>query len=244
MSGEEEVIKAVRQTRAFGIVRVALRQADFAGLDPGLDGRSPADVYDRMAELIVARVRLWMGPEELSIVAQDVLGEFFGSSMDEEGVDRWCRRSLLRWRSQPETERAHDVATIAHAGQVDRAGKPYIGHPARVAARQRSDVAISAAWLHDVVEDTAITLADLRQGGFDRRVVEAVDALSRREGEDYFDYVRRAGANPIARFVKIADLHDNMDLSRFDGRPEADLEAARERIARKYAPALAMLGAG
>lgn len=244
MSGEDDIIRAIRQTRAFGIARATLTQADFADLDPGIDGRSPADAYDGAAELTVARSRLWMGPDELSLVVADVLSELLGAEPAADELDRATRRALLRWRLQPEVERARDVATIAHAGQTDRAGAAYIGHPARVAARQRSSQATSAAWLHDVVEDTPVTLEDLRQGGFDRRVVDAVDALTHREGEDYFDYVRRAGDNPVARLVKIADLHDNMDLSRFDGRPEAELEAARRRIQRKYAPALEILGAG
>lgn len=240
--GEEDVIEAVRRTRLFGIVRTALREADYERLDPGLDGRSPADAYDRTAELVVARWRLWMGHRELGLLVADVLSDEFGLVPAQGELDRWSRRVLLRWRSQPEVARARDVAQLAHAGQLDRAGKPYIGHPQRVAASQRSDVAASAAWLHDVVEDTTVTLDDLRRGGFGHRVVDAVDALSRREGEDYLAYVRRAGANPIARLVKIADLHDNMDLSRFDGRPTAELEAARERVARKYEPALRLLG--
>lgn len=240
--GEEDVIEAVRKTRLFGIVRTGLREADFEHLDPGLDGRSPADAYDRAAELVVARSRLWMGHRELGLLVADVLSDEFDLVPAQSEIDRWSRRALLRWRSQPQAARARDVALVAHAGQLDRAGAPYIGHPARVAAQQRSDVATSAAWLHDVVEDTTVTLDDLRRGGFDRRVVDAVDALTHREGEDYLDYVRRAGANPIARLVKVADLHDNMDLSRFDGRPEADLAAARDRIARKYEPALRILG--
>lgn len=244
VSAEDDVIRAVRQTRAFGIARVALLRADFAGLDPGLDGRSPANAYDGAAELVVARARLWMGPGELAMVAADVLGEVLSCEPSSDELARACRQALLRWRSQPEVERARDVATIAHAGQLDRAGKPYIGHPERVAARQRSSAARTAAWLHDVVEDTPIALADLRAGGFERRVVDAVDALTHREGEDYLSYVRRAGANPIGRLVKIADLRDNMDLSRFEGCPAADVEAARRRIERKYAPALEMLGAG
>lgn len=241
MAGEADVLRAVRQTRAFGIVRAALIQADFAGRDPGIDGRSPTGAYDGDAELLVARCRLWMGASELEVLARDLCDERFGLVPDGDELARWCRRALLRWRSQPVSERARDVALLAHAGQLDKAGAPYIGHPERVASRQRSEAAVSAAWLHDVVEDTVVTLDDLRQGGFDRRVVDAVEALTRRDGEDYLDFVRRAARNPIARLVKIADIEDNMDLSRLSSSPEAQRERGRERVERKYLPALEIL---
>lgn len=241
MAGEDDVLRAVRQTRAFGIVRTALVQADFADLDPGIDGRSPVTAYDGDAALFVARCRLWMGPGELAVLMADLLDDHHGIGVPDDVLQRWCRRALLRWRSQPESERARDVALVAHAGQVDKAGAPYIGHPERVASRQRSDAAVCAAWLHDVVEDTVVSLDDLREGGFDRRVVDAVDALTRRAGETYLDFVRRAAANPVARLVKIADVEDNMDLARLAGADEEALQRARWRVEHKYLPALAIL---
>jgi len=71
-----------------------------------------------------------------------------------------------------------------------------------------------AAVLHDVVEDTAVTLEKLKQEGFDSEVIEAVDSVTIREGETYDDFIIRAGSHPIGYKIKMADLHDNLDLTR------------------------------
>ncbi|HEX8453968.1 MAG TPA: HD domain-containing protein [Longimicrobium sp.] len=111
-------------------------------------------------------------------------------------------------------ERAIAIAAEAHMGQVDKAGAPYILHPMRVMLRVETPVERIAAVLHDVVEDTAWTLEGLATEGFAPEVVAAVDALTRREGESYEAFVARAGADPVARVVKLADLAENMDLGR------------------------------
>ena len=111
-------------------------------------------------------------------------------------------------------EEAIRIAAEAHRGQRDRGGAPYILHPLRVMLRVQTDAERMAAVLHDVVEDSAWTLDDLRARGFADEVVAAVDALSRRQGEDYEAFVERAAAHPVARRVKIADLEDNLDLRR------------------------------
>jgi len=111
-------------------------------------------------------------------------------------------------------EEAIRIAVDAHRGQRDRGGAPYILHPLRVMLRVHTDAERMAAVLHDVVEDSAWTLDDLRARGFADEVVAAVDALSRREGEDYGAFVERAAAHPVARRVKLADLEDNLDLRR------------------------------
>jgi len=117
-------------------------------------------------------------------------------------------------------EAARLVATAAHAGQVDKGGAPYIEHPAFVADRVRwlgsDEVEVAAAWLHDVVEDTAVSL-DALAAVFPARVVEAVDALTRREGEPYFEHIERARENRVARTVKRCDLAHNLDTSRLPG---------------------------
>lgn len=109
--------------------------------------------------------------------------------------------------------KADEMAEKAHEGQVDLAGQDYINHPRRVAAGLRGIEKI-AALLHDVVEDTPNTLDDLTRAGFPAAVIEAVDALTKRPGEDYAAYIMRVKSNPTARRVKIEDLKDNMDLSR------------------------------
>jgi GTP diphosphokinase / guanosine-3',5'-bis(diphosphate) 3'-diphosphatase len=111
-------------------------------------------------------------------------------------------------------ERAIEIAAQAHAGQVDKGGEPYIFHPLRLMLRLSGIHVQMAAVLHDIVEDTGITLDDLRSNGFPREVVEAVDALTKRPGESRLDAAQRASLNPIARQVKLADVNDNMNLSR------------------------------
>jgi (p)ppGpp synthase/HD superfamily hydrolase len=135
-------------------------------------------------------------------------------------------------------ERAIEIAATAHAGQQDKAGAPYILHPLRVMLAQKQPAQRIAAILHDVVEDTPWTLEQLRAEGFSDDVLSAVDALTKREGEDYFAFVDRAGRDPVARAVKIADIRDNMDVSRIAGVTDRD----RERL-EKYRQALTRLGA-
>lgn len=141
-------------------------------------------------------------------------------------------------------EAARLVATAAHAGQVDKGGAPYIEHPAFVADRVRElggdEAAVAAGWLHDVVEDTGFTL-DALASVFPESVMGAVDALTRRDGEPYFDYVERARGNEAACLVKISDLEHNLDESRLgDG---ADVEATSARMER-YREALHRLISG
>ena len=135
------------------------------------------------------------------------------------------------------------LAAEKHRGQTDKGGFPYIMHPLRVMHRlgpgASGDERVAAV-LHDVVEDSDVTLDDLRRRGFAESVVAAVDALTKRPAEkvDYFAAIRRAGANPIARAVKIADLSDNLDISRLPSPTARD----HERIER-YRVALEMLAA-
>jgi len=135
---------------------------------------------------------------------------------------------------------AEQVASEAHAGQTDKAGRPYLEHPRRVAARVQTTTsdpdAIAVAWLHDVVEDTPITLSRLRELGFSDTVIEAVDALTRRPGEED-EYYRRVAANDVARVVKLADLWDNTHPDRVSLLDPADAE----RLRRKYERAAKLL---
>ena len=121
-------------------------------------------------------------------------------------------------------EMAIRIAVEAHRGQRDRSGAPYVLHPLRVMLRVQTEAERMVAMLHDVVEDTALTLEELREHGFPAEVVAAVDHLTRRDGEGYGEYVERAAANPVARRVKIADLEDNMDVRRLGALSAADVE--------------------
>ena len=151
-----------------------------------------------------------------------------------------CRMSSAELDARTLVERARALATVAHHGQVDKAGAAYIGHPARVAARLTDDPqACAAAWLHDVVEDCDVTMDDLLAQGFPEEVVRAVDALTRRDGEEPSAYYRRVAADSLALKVKYADLADNSDPERL-----AVLDApTRERLIAKYAKARESLAA-
>jgi (p)ppGpp synthase/HD superfamily hydrolase len=113
-------------------------------------------------------------------------------------------------------EDAIALAARAHRGQQDRGGQPYVLHVLRVMLRQHDEVARIVAVLHDVLEDTSITLADLSEAGYSAEICVAVDCLTRRTSEPYEEMIDRVAANPIARRVKLADLEDNMDVRRLD----------------------------
>lgn len=131
-------------------------------------------------------------------------------------------------------ERAIVIAAEAHAGQVDKTGAPYILHPLRVMLAVEGVEAKVAAVLHDVVEDTPWTLEELRAEGFGTDVVDAVDGLTRRVGEVYLDFCRRAASHELARRVKLADLADNLDPDRLAALPDSHRSLAdRYRKARE-----------
>jgi len=115
-------------------------------------------------------------------------------------------------------ERAIALAATVHSGQRDKAGAAYILHPLRMMLKMKTVETQMAAVLHDVIEDCGVTPALLAHEGFPASVIEAVDALTKKivDGteEPYDEFIRRAAQNPIARLVKLADLEDNMDLSR------------------------------
>ncbi|MBO4926394.1 MAG: HD domain-containing protein [Clostridia bacterium] len=110
---------------------------------------------------------------------------------------------------------AQEWAERLHQGQADKSGKPYIRHPARVAGRLQTPEAQVVGWLHDTVEDTGLSLSEVEKE-FGIETAKAVDAVSRKDGEDWDAYLLRVKKNPIARQVKISDLIDNSNLSRLD----------------------------
>ena len=114
------------------------------------------------------------------------------------------------------TIKAIKVAYEAHLGQLDYNDVPYIFHPYHLAEQMDDEVSCTVALLHDVVEDTPITLSDLEQI-FPAQVVEIVRLLTHDEGVDYFDYIREIKKNPIATKVKLEDLKHNSDESRSIG---------------------------
>jgi (p)ppGpp synthase/HD superfamily hydrolase len=111
-------------------------------------------------------------------------------------------------------EKALRIALEAHENQTDRYGAPYILHPLRVMMAVTDETEKIVALLHDVIEDSSWTGEMLLKEGFEPLLVSSVEALSKTPGEDYMDYIRRTTLNSITIHVKLADLSDNMDLSR------------------------------
>ncbi len=138
----------------------------------------------------------------------------------------------------PLTAKAMQLAYDAHHGQVDKAGMPYIFHPIHLAESMEDEISCCAALLHDTVEDTGITFADLEQV-FPKEVLDALKLLTHREGADYYEYVRGIKANPVAVKIKLADIAHNSDQTRLAG---CDMsEETKAYFRSKYAKAKAIL---
>jgi len=120
-------------------------------------------------------------------------------------------------------EKSLHIALRAYAGKTDKAGREYILHPLRVMAKMKTDEEMSAALLHDVLEDSDITAEQLLAEGIPAEVVEAVQYLSKYEDEDYRDFVARTKKNRLATKVKLADIEDNIDVIRLTSLDENDL---------------------
>ena len=143
----------------------------------------------------------------------------------------------------PLTNKALGYAYNAHHGQLDYNGIPFIFHPLHLAEQMDDEISCCAAILHDVVEDTACTLEDLRKE-FPEEVVEVVALLTHEDSAeynnaDYWDYIRKIKTHPIAKKVKLADIAHNSDQSRCTGAglPEEKLRFWQQ----KYQKALAIL---
>lgn len=182
----------------------------------------------------------------------EAMGMAWWNSLDEDGRAKWAAKSgtgvaadaWAAWKLSSEKERVNSrvpntispisieraiaLAAIAHEGQTDRAGKPYIFHVLRVMMQVVGYERQLAACAHDLLEDTDFTADDLRAHGFPDAVVEAILVLTKRSGESREDAARRARLNPIARDVKIADNADNSDLSRIENPTSKDLKRAQE----------------
>jgi len=117
------------------------------------------------------------------------------------------------------------LATNAHAGQYDKGGKPYILHPLKVMYFLKTDdeelqcIALG----HDIIEDTKVTYAELRELGFTQRVIEGIRTLTKQPGETYDEYKHRVFANEDAMRVKLCDLRHNTDVRRLKGVTEKDI---------------------
>ncbi len=136
------------------------------------------------------------------------------------------------------TKKAMRISFEAHKNQLDKSGLPYVYHPYHLAEQMDDEYSVCIALLHDVVEDTPITISDLKKEGFPDEVIEAIALMTHEKTEPYFDYVRRIKNNPIARKVKLADLAHNSDISRI-GYTNDEVVRRRE----KYKKAIEILTA-
>lgn len=134
------------------------------------------------------------------------------------------------------TKKALRISFNAHKNQLDKSGMPYVYHPFHVAEQMKDEYSTCVALLHDVVEDTDITLDELKSNEFPDDVIEALSLMTHSDDVPYLDYIRNLKDNPIARRVKLADLAHNSDLSRLD---VVD-EKAVERV-NKYKQAILIL---
>ena len=120
-------------------------------------------------------------------------------------------------------ELALQIAKEAHAGQVDKAGKDYILHPMTVASYMDTDVEKTIAYLNDVLEDTSVTVDELRNH-FSNEIVDTVITLTHRKDESYFEYIQRISKSKLAKKVKVADLLHNLDITRIKEPTKQDYE--------------------
>ena len=125
-------------------------------------------------------------------------------------------------------EQAISLAAKQHEGQVDKANAPYILHPLRVMLNVPTIEHKIVAVLHDILEDTETTIEELYQFGFQEHIIDAIVALTKKQGETRLEAAQRARQNPIARVVKLADINDNMDLSRISSPTSKDFERLNE----------------
>ena len=128
-------------------------------------------------------------------------------------------------------ERAIQIATEAHKGQLDKAGRDYIGHPLRVMEMGKTEDEKIVGVLHDVIEDTGWTFEMLEAEGFSREVIEALRCVTKlSENENYDDFIERVKKNPLAVAVKINDLTDNMDIRRLPYLSDKDVKRLKKYL--------------
>lgn len=136
-------------------------------------------------------------------------------------------------------EKCQLLAVVAHKGQKDKGGSPYILHPWKVAHNVETDEEKCVAWLHDVLEDSEFTSKDLMCLGLPEDVVEAVVAITKKQDENYDEYISRVKENTLARSVKLEDLKHNMDIARW--KPASEMTEKDKKRQRKYEKAFAYL---
>ena len=128
-------------------------------------------------------------------------------------------------------ERAIEIATNAHRGQLDKAGNDYIGHPLRVMAMGQTTEEKIVGVLHDVVEDTVWTFEQIEAEGFSADIIEALRCLTKQSASEPYDkFIARIKHNPLAVAVKLNDLTDNMDIRRLPYLSDKDIKRLKKYL--------------
>ena len=138
----------------------------------------------------------------------------------------------------PLTKKALKLCFEAHKDQVDKTGLPYVFHPFHLAEQMDDEISTVCALLHDVIEDTEMTVEMLGEMGFPQAVLDVLILLTHEDAVPYMDYVKNISTNPIATKVKIADLTHNSDVTRLNV-----VDEWAEKRNRKYQEALRILHA-
>ena len=136
----------------------------------------------------------------------------------------------------PMTKKALKLCFEAHKDQTDKSGMPYVFHPFHLAEQMKDEDTTIVALLHDVVEDTDVTIDDLKKMGFNDNVIDAIILMTHQSDVEYMDYIAKIKENPVAKAVKLADLKHNSDVSRLDSVTEWD-----KKRAAKYKKAIRLL---
>lgn len=123
--------------------------------------------------------------------------------------------------------KALEIAADSHFGMKDKQGRSYIEHPVYVALSVNTEEEKIVALLHDTIEDTKLTLEEIRKE-FGDKIADAVDVLTHQVGVKYMDYIKEIKKNPLARAVKLADLEHNMDISRIPNPKEVDFSRVKK----------------
>lgn len=140
---------------------------------------------------------------------------------------------------KPVYNKCYDFAVSAHLGQVDKAGKDYFLHPCEVAdifdkkfkhllTNEETFIGVCVALLHDVLEDSEFTQKDMLEFGIPFEIVSRCEIITRGKDESYMNFIRRCGDDKIVRYVKMADLLHNMDLTRIKKVTDKDLQRIKK----------------
>ena len=122
----------------------------------------------------------------------------------------------------PLINKALIISFTAHKNQTDKNGIPYIYHPYHLAEQMDTEYEICTALLHDVIEDTNMTIQDLREEGFPDEIINAINVLTHRKNQPYTKYINNIKQNELAKKVKLADLKHNSDSTRITSLTEKD----------------------